>query len=1568
MKNKNMEENPELSLVLNKMKSIIDKNEETCKTLGKSKQDLKESKDQCNQDLKNFYLVTIKKLEEAFEETRDQVEQEHDKLRGKLEDRETMVHKSTYALMPQIMKLAGKNISEISLNESKEILAANQDPTEIANAYQSTVFNFIPNSKLRKPKLGYLQLCNSLPSDFKLRILTPSNYIRIGKQVNFGIDGEVTAESLNHLTFCVRKETCDITSQLSVAQDKLVTFSFCPDSAGVYNIMACLFGQHIKDSPFSVAVASCQENNADTDSTRESKKVVASVSSTSSSRDKMLPPQKLMLKEVEDKGKRIEITSKDEVNSNRLKSKVDGGWKVGDRGIAKWEEDHVWYNAQVTEIQPDGKLLVTFLDYGNSDIVTKLVKNFDDIPQTDAYDKNVSLTGTKKETQDNLKEKKEASSQNGISEKKPSNAEEEEKKLMAEIPTNKDSLATSTENKFSIGDSCVARWEDDRVWYNGKVVTVNSNGSYVINFIDYGNDEVVFEPFIVETGADIPKGVREDEIDENVNTKEVNKISTSDMKNIFTPSIGEACVARWDEDCVWYNAKVESVSEDGSFKVNFIDYGNSEMVWAPYIVKSASDIPEGVPKENIDENVNCEGNGIIRTENATAQVSNMSTVESKTGDVDTDGMKMADGECKIEENVRGELKTGGSGKPEQVIDGLEITGEASADAMKSTEEASADGLFSVGDVCVAKWAEDGVWYNGVVTAVDAHDYMVMFSDYGNTASVERTHIVRSANAIPKHVNEDQIDEHVKMLEDGPGLEKLPLKTLKSVEKPSSLFTAGDSCVAKWDEDQVWYNGKITDVNQDGSFVVNFVDYGNSETIFASSIVKDGSKIPATIPKDQIDENVDTKTPENKHKSVDKALKPDAKQSSIFSPGDNCVARWDEDLIWYNGKIIEMNADGSYMVNFVDYGNTEVVKESFILQDVLDIPKSVANDEIDVNVIGREKRNSIPDEIQMEVDMKQDKTKSREIQLAETPDKMTKPSVNEEKSISNIMTKPREKSSPPVPRPLKQVHSADKWQPGDICLAQWSEDNVWYNAVVGKRNASGSYTVTFTDYGNEEEVQPEGVVRDYKDLRSTGKDWILDQNVKVDDDREEKSQNKMENSSSKAVVENEAVKRSWSVGDACIAMWSDDEVWYNAKIDQILDDGSIKVTFVDYGNSEVVSLPFIVRNVSQISQQSPTLDENVVIGNEVVDMENSLPAKQAQSTAVTPRQASVTTTNHGSESSSPSSRKAKSPDAAMIKSMLTPEQLRIMNGTSVITSLDILKYVVESSKGSRHLPVKKVLDITQDVKEPIGITVLQNRNIVIASTGDNSIKIFSPSGKVISTVQSEKPFKRPSDMFTLSTGDFVVRDDLGLHLFTDKGDFIKYLGQGHIDKCYGVTEDEKGQIVTINSAKAFPNSKPGSKGRGGLTEVGESDIFCIDQKTGAVVKRIEMVDIVEDKAKSKCRFLNYYKGKVFVVDLGLDCIYTINMDGNHAEMFGKTGSGRGEFTDPAGLILDDFGNMIVADSRNHRLQIWSSKNEYVGDVKVDTPLKRPSGIYLDKKYRELYVLNYWGNSMVKYRIG
>jgi len=47
---------------------------------------------------------------------------------------------------------------------------------------------------------------------------------------------------------------------------------------------------------------------------------------------------------------------------------------------------------------------------------------------------------------------------------------------------------------------------------------------------------------------------------------------------------------------------------------------------------------------------------------------------------------------------------------------------------------------------------------------------------------------------------------------------------------------------------------------------------------------------------------------------------------------------------------------------------------------------------------------------------------------------------------------------------------------------------------------------------------------------------------------------------------------WKVGDACEACFSEDQVWYVAKIDKISPDHqAFTVIYLEYGNSEVLSL-------------------------------------------------------------------------------------------------------------------------------------------------------------------------------------------------------------------------------------------------------------------------------------------------------------------------------------------------------------------------------------------------------------
>jgi len=66
-------------------------------------------------------------------------------------------------------------------------------------------------------------------------------------------------------------------------------------------------------------------------------------------------------------------------------------------------------------------------------------------------------------------------------------------------------------------------------------------------------------------------------------------------------------------------------------------------------------------------------------------------------------------------------------------------------------------VMKEGDVCLARWKEDEVWYNARVETVFPHGVKVMFTDYGNCDEVEAEFLVTDQALIPDgHL----VDEHV----------------------------------------------------------------------------------------------------------------------------------------------------------------------------------------------------------------------------------------------------------------------------------------------------------------------------------------------------------------------------------------------------------------------------------------------------------------------------------------------------------------------------------------------------------------------------------------------------------------------------------------------------------------------------------------------------------------------------------------------------------------------------------------------------------------------------------------
>ena len=66
------------------------------------------------------------------------------------------------------------------------------------------------------------------------------------------------------------------------------------------------------------------------------------------------------------------------------------------------------------------------------------------------------------------------------------------------------------------------------------------------------------------------------------------------------------------------------------------------------------------------------------------------------------------------------------------------------------------------------------------------------------------------------------------------------------------------------------------------------------------------------------------------------------------------------------------------------------------------------------------------------------------------------------------------------------------------------------------------------------------------------------------------------------------------------------------------------------------------------------------------------------------------------------------------------------------------------------------------------------------------------------------------------------------------------------------------------------------------------------------------------------------GNMIVVDSGNNRLQVFTPDGKFVGKCGKAGSGEGEFNQPWGITLDKDGNIYVADWKNHRVQKLSPR--------------------------------------------
>ena len=144
----------------------------------------------------------------------------------------------------------------------------------------------------------------------------------------------------------------------------------------------------------------------------------------------------------------------------------------------------------------------------------------------------------------------------------------------------------------------------------------------------------------------------------------------------------------------------------------------------------------------------------------------------------------------------------------------------------------------------------------------------------------------------------------------------------------------------------------------------------------------------------------------------------------------------------------------------------------------------------------------------------------------------------------------------------------------------------------------------------------------------------------------------------------------------------------------------------------------------------------------------------------------------------------------------------------------------------------------DVQAPAGVTVLADGTVAVVSRLENSVKIFTRTGSPLPCpLRGHRGFDKPTNILRLSNGRIVVRDQQGLQLFSQHGEFIKPIGCDYQNRYYGLAEDSDGNILTINVRDSATAS-----GLGTRTVKGQSDVFYFSQD-GSLLKQMELEDLV-----------------------------------------------------------------------------------------------------------------------------
>ena len=253
--------------------------------------------------------------------------------------------------------------------------------------------------------------------------------------------------------------------------------------------------------------------------------------------------------------------------------------------------------------------------------------------------------------------------------------------------------------------------------------------------------------------------------------------------------------------------------------------------------------------------------------------------------------------------------------------------------------------------------------------------------------------------------------------------------------------------------------------------------------------------------------------------------------------------------------------------------------------------------------------------------------------------------------------------------------------------------------------------------------------------------------------------------------------------------------------------------------------------------------------------------------------------------------------------------------------------------TREFNVVGKLDFHGEVPQcPTGIAVNSKGVIAVVVKKGHCILIFDEKGKFVRKLgchgNNDGQFNLPVDVTFLSDDEILVADQCNhrIQLFNvQTGNFVK---------CFGREGTGDGEFK-------FPSSVC-IRSEGHFVVV----VDCVNSRVQVLTMDGEPVlkfgdsgpEKLDDPIACVC-----HENKFIVTDSNNNCVKVFDGSGKFLYKFGEQGNADGQFDPPMGLCIDKYGNLLVCDVNNHRIQQFTLEGTFTGKTSANVKLQLPWGV-------------------------